>query len=94
MGWNTGWTIMEEQIMSLYELGSLSQPVLKAVLRPFVGTDVDEGGSSYPMSEDGKSFWQIVVEIMFPEYIPAGDPEDGDVYSDKFYELIGQDSID
>lgn len=101
MGWNYGWTIMQEQVIGLYDLlgESFTKKVCKAIMKPFYETDFDEGGKDYNLfSKDGKSEEQIVVEAMQPDF----DPDSVEVeewneatpeilkqlaYSQKFYEL-------
>lgn len=73
MGWNTGWRIMQEQVIGLYDaLGEKFTPeVCKVIMKSFIGTDFDEGGKDYNLlSKDGKTEEQIVVETMKPNFDP------------------------
>lgn len=64
MGWNDGWRIAEEQLIALHDLGVLTLPVLDAVMKPFGGTDIDEGGLAYRTAKDGKDVFEICIELM------------------------------
>lgn len=64
MGWNTGWTIIEQQVVSVYDVGALTTEILKLLLLPFKDTDIDEGGSADLRTKDGKSFTQIVIKML------------------------------
>ena len=72
MGWNQGYTIVESQVVSLYDLGVLnSKEILKTLLKPFSDQDVDSGGSYNLRAKDGKSFEEIICFFMEPEKYQA-----------------------
>jgi len=92
MGWNEGYRIMEQQVVSLYDAGILSKEVLNALMQPFCDTDIDHGGSQDLKSKDGKSADDIICFIMEPKkyreategFVP--DPEEPD-WNEKLYDL-------
>ena len=72
MGWNQGYTIVESQVVSLYDLGVLnSKEILKTLLEPFNDQDVDSGGSNDLRAKDGKSLEDIICFFMEPEKYQA-----------------------
>jgi hypothetical protein len=95
MGWNAGYTIMEQQVISLYDMGLLNKEVLNALMQPFCNTDIDHGGSYDLKSKDGKSADNIICFIMEPEkyreategFVP--DPEDPE-WNEKLYNLCSE----
>jgi hypothetical protein len=92
MGWNEGYRIMEQQVITLYDAGVLTKEALKALMEPFRDTDIDHGGSQDLKSKDGKTADEIIVFIMEPEkyqkavdnFIPT-DPNDP--FNKKLYDL-------
>lgn len=86
MGWNTGWTILQNTAIGVYdEIGPDEfTKIARVLISPFQETDIDEGGKDYDLrTKDGKSMEQIIVESMWtgfsPDKIALGDL-DGDVY--------------
>jgi len=67
MGWNRGYTVMEKQVVGLYDLGVLTKDVLCGVMEAFRNTDIDHGGCYDLRSNDGMSADEIVVKVMEPE---------------------------
>lgn len=92
MGWSQGFTIMEQQVVDLYDAGALNKEVLHAVMKPFYNTDIDSGGSQNLKAHDGKSVEEIVCFIMEPEkyqealssFVPDQDEPD---YNGKLHDL-------
>lgn len=95
MGWNEGYTIIEEQVISLYDLGILNKEILNALIKPFCNRDVDSGGSRDLKAKDGKSFENIVCFIMnlekyneaIKDFIP--DPKEPD-WNEALYDLYSE----
>lgn len=93
MGWNSGYTVMEEQIVTLYDEKLLTKDILMAIMSPFKETDVDSGGSQDLRSKDGKSAENIICFIVEPEkynkaieeFVP--DPEDPE-WNESLYDLF------
>lgn len=74
MGWNVGWSMMQDQVISIYDLlgENFTPDVCKAILMPYTGTDYDSGGKDYnKRSKDGKTEEQIVVETLDKNFDPA-----------------------
>ncbi len=66
MGWNSGYTIVEKQVIGVYDLSVLTKEVLETIIEPFRGTDIDAGGGRNLKSKDGKTFEEIVIEFLCP----------------------------
>ncbi len=62
-GWNQGYTILEAQVVSLYDQGVLTPEVLDLLLAPFRNTDIDSGGSRDLVAADGLSFDEILLKV-------------------------------
>lgn len=67
MGWNKGYSIMEKQIVGLYDLGVLTKDVLEIIMQPFCNSDIDSGGSNNLKSKDGKTAEDIICFVIEPE---------------------------
>lgn len=68
MGWNAGYTVLEAQVIALYDLGVLTAAALDALLQPFRGTDIDSGGARDLVTKSGLTFNEVLLEV-------AGSPE-------------------
>lgn len=66
MGWNEGYTVMERQVISLYDAGALSPETLKTILEPYRGTDIDHGGCMNLRTKDGKSADDVILSLLAP----------------------------
>lgn len=96
MGWNSGYTIYEQQVITLYNNNVLTKTILESIMEPFKGTDIDHGGSRNLTSKDGLSADEIVCKIYEPErYLEAiknpewEDGEPGDWNTNiKLYNLF------
>ncbi len=71
MGWNAGYTIMEQTIIALYDTGALTAELLDAVMTPYKHSDCDSGGSYNLVSKDGLGVEEIICKIMKPEEYAA-----------------------
>lgn len=67
MGWNTGYRIMEQTVIAVYNTGSLTAKLLDQLMEPYKGTDCDSGGSEDLKSEDGLGVEEIICKVMEPE---------------------------
>lgn len=67
MGWNSGYAIMEKQIIGLYDAGVLTEVILDKIMEPFKNTDCDSGGSNGLLSKDMLEVGQIICKTMKPE---------------------------
>jgi hypothetical protein len=67
MGWNAAYTIVEAQVVGIYNLGVLNKEILEQIVKPFRGTDIDSGGSRDLKTKDEKSFEDVVIELLCPE---------------------------
>ena len=66
MGWNEGYTVMERQVISLYDAGALSPETLKTILEPYRDTDIDHGGCMNLVTHDGKSADDVILSMLSP----------------------------
>lgn len=95
MGWNFAYKIMEEQVVNLYNLGLLNMNILNGLMKPFIESDIDHGGSCDLKANDGKSADDIICYIMEPErYREAmGNfiPDSNDLgWNEKLYNLCAE----
>lgn len=67
MGWNEGYRIMERTVVTLYDAGVLTAPLLESVMEPYKHTDCDSGGSEDLKAQDGLGVEEIICSIMKPE---------------------------
>jgi len=89
MGWNNGYKIFESTVVVAYNLGTLDLPLLRALMEPYRGSDIDSGGSRDLESNDGKCVMRIVIEI-FERNIPDKpaencSDEEWDDYNEAVY---------
>lgn len=80
MGNNVSWTILEEQVIELYDLGALTLPVLDVLCGVFRNTDIDAGGSRDLQTKDGKSFTQVCVGLVNPAFVETDEWTDYDEF--------------
>ena len=97
MGWNQGWTMLQEQVIELYNVmgAEAFAPIADIFLAPYRYSVCDEGGKSYDyVTDDGKQMEQVMVEALWPDFspdmVPPGDfeGEEDDMYSDKEWAYI------
>ena len=88
MGWNIGWTILQDQSIDIYnEVGQETfAKIAKILIAPFQGSDMDEGGKDYDfVTVDGKQMEQIFVDALWLDFDPSkivrGDFE-GDIWEE------------
>lgn len=94
MGWNQGYSIFEETVIRLYDLGKLDRDILAAIMGPYRGTDVDSGGEMGLTTRDGLDVVDVVCRVMGVALPPKPDlpadygdwtPEQSRA-SDEYYE--------
>ncbi len=67
MGWNSGYTQMEQDVICAYDKGILDKELLNKIMEPYKGTDCDSGGSNQLTTKDGKCVEHVICLIMKPE---------------------------
>lgn len=67
MGWNTGFKIMENTVITLYDANCLTKELLDKIMDPFKGTDCDSGGKEGLLTKDGLCVEHVICRIMKPE---------------------------
>lgn len=67
MGWSSGYTVMEKTVVTMYNVGLLTQDTLDALMEPYKGTDCDSGGSAGLKANDGLGVEEIICKVMEPE---------------------------
>lgn len=68
MGWNAGYTIYETTVVAVYNSGSLTPDLLKALIEPYQYTDIDHGGCQDLTTHDGLSADEVVVKMLAPAF--------------------------
>ena len=73
MGWCQGGSIIQSQVISLYDAGILTPNLLDAIMKPFMGSDADTAGFHVnTVAKDGKGVEEIICMVMQPkEYAEA-----------------------
>ncbi len=64
MGWNAGYTIIEQQVVAAYDSGALTPALLTAMLDPLRGRDVDHGGCRNLRTKDGLSADEVIISLL------------------------------
>ncbi len=67
MGWNAGGTVVEAQIIGLYNKKLLTPEILDVIMEPFKETDCDTAGFYNLKADDGKDVYEIICMVMQPE---------------------------
>lgn len=67
MGCNISFSILEKQVVTLFDKNLLTKEILECLITPIKETDCDSGGSNNLKAKDGKSFEEIICYIMSPE---------------------------
>lgn len=57
---------MEETVVGVYNLGKLDVKLLRVLLEPYRGTDIDHGGSRDLKTKDGFGVDDIIIKFMEP----------------------------
>lgn len=87
MSWNTSGYIFESQVIGAYELGKLDQDLLQVLAEPFAQTDIDYG-DLHEVSSDGKTIYEIVVEIISDTLVrPKGKRKNNQQWDDYTYDV-------
>lgn len=90
MGWNTGYTIFEATVIGAYNLGKLDKAMLKVLMEPYRGTDIDNGGGRDLTTKDGKGVEQVVIEVWGMK-CPAKPAKNANAAEwDDYWEKIGE----
>ncbi|MCU6746330.1 hypothetical protein OCV51_01430 [Faecalicatena acetigenes] len=96
MGWNTGYRIMEQTVIEVYNAGILTPNLLEKLMEPYKHTDCDSGGSRDLKANDGLGVEEIICKVMEPEKYKdviknpkyyEGEPERWES-NEKAYELF------
>lgn len=69
MGDNFSYMIIEEQVIKLYDANLLTLPILDILCESYRGTDIDSGGSQDLSSKDEKTFEEICMELISPNFV-------------------------
>lgn len=64
MGWNKGYQIMEATVIGAYNLGILDKKLLKVLMEPYRGSDIDPGGKKDLKAKGGLSVEQVVCQVL------------------------------
>ncbi|MFH1984828.1 MAG: hypothetical protein ABIL58_23550 [Pseudomonadota bacterium] len=88
MGWNKGYTIFESTVVGAYDLGKLDKKLLRCLMEPYRGTDIDQGGSQGLLSRDGKGVVQIVIETWGLDMPQPPADDAGEEVLEEYEELV------
>ena len=65
MGWIAGGSVIQQQIIALYDAGVLTPTILDAIMKPFDGSDADTAGFDNTLvAKNGKSVEEIICMVM------------------------------
>jgi len=67
MGWNEGFKIMEQTIISTYNKGILTKKLLDSIMEPYKETDCDSGGCHNLRAKDGLNVFDVICLTMEPK---------------------------
>jgi len=65
---------MEETVMGAYNAGLLKVRLLKILLEPYRGTDIDSGGSQDLKAKNGLEVPDIVIKLLAPDKFKKLEP--------------------
>ena len=71
MGNNQAFTIMEATVIGAYDLGVLDQKLLKVLVAPYRGSDIDSGGKVGLTTKVGKMEIEEVVVLTMGGKMPV-----------------------
>jgi hypothetical protein len=90
MGWNQGYTIFEATVVGAYDQGKLDKDLLRVLMEPYRGSDIDSGGSRGLQSKDGLFVEEIVIKTFGgklpkkPDFKTCGDDK-----TEAYWEKLG-----
>jgi hypothetical protein len=70
MGNNQVFTIFEHTVIGAYNLGKLDKPLLKVLMEPYEGTDIDHGGCLGLTTKDGLLVEEVVLKVWGIKGVP------------------------
>lgn len=88
MSWSSGYNIVEQQIINVYNANKLNKNLLDAIMAPFANKDVEYGGFSSARTHNGKTAEQIIIEAFGDTYPIQLDNSENDEEIDKHNEEI------
>lgn len=71
MGNNAAYSSFEFAIITIYDHGVLTLPLLDALARDYEGMDIDSGGSRDLKTKDGKSLEEVCIGLIDPQWVPV-----------------------
>lgn len=88
MGWDQGYTELENAVITAYDTGGLTPEVLNKIAEPYKGTDCDYGGSQNLKTKDGLSLEHVICKILYPKEFDEILEEFKDSDEDDFHEYM------
>jgi hypothetical protein len=64
MGNNLAYSIFEETVVAAYKLGKLDRALLSVLMEPYRHMDIDSGGKTGLIGDDGLEVEEICIKIM------------------------------
>jgi hypothetical protein len=71
MGNNAAYSAFEHTIITIYDHGVLSLPLLDALAKDYEGMDIDPGGSRNLETKDGKTLEEVCIGLVDPSWVPV-----------------------
>lgn len=71
MGNNAAYSSFEHTIITIYDHGVLTLPLLDVLAKDYEGMDVDSGGSRDLKTKDGKTLEEICIGLVDPSWVPV-----------------------
>src|SRR2546421_12636015 len=71
MGNNAAYSSFEFAIITIYDHGVLTLPLLDALAKDYEGMDIDSGGSRDLKTKDGKSLEEECIGLIDPQWVPV-----------------------
>ncbi|MDQ5987072.1 MAG: hypothetical protein CSYNP_02809 [Syntrophus sp. SKADARSKE-3] len=90
MGNNSAFTAFETTVIATYNKGILDKELLSSFMEQYRGTDIDKGGASWTVSNDGLNVVEIVIKTfggVIPQYPDL--PKDHLTWTPEQYALNG-----
>lgn len=81
MGNNAAYSTFQHTVITIYNHGVLSLPLLDELAKEYAGTDIDSGGDTGLLARDGKTLEDICIFLVDSEWKPVKS-DDESIYSD------------
>lgn len=76
MGNNAAYATFQQTVITLYDHEKLDLATLDALAEEYRDTDIDSGGDTGLLSQDGKDLEQVCIATVFPSWTPQEPTEE------------------